>query len=52
MWRGLEMGVRRDLGRAPPPPKIGKNMIFWRKIVIFHKVVLIMNIAEILQVER
>ena len=21
---------------APPPPKIGKNMIFWRKIVIFH----------------
>ena len=19
-----------------PPPKIGKNMIFWRKIVIFH----------------
>jgi hypothetical protein len=29
-----------DLGRgapsARPPPKIGKNMIFWRKIVIFH----------------
>jgi hypothetical protein len=25
-------------GRAPgaPPPKVGKNMIFWRKIVIFH----------------
>ena len=26
-------------GGAPgvrPPPKIGKNMIFWRKIVIFH----------------
>ena len=20
----------------PPPPKIGENMIFWRKIVIFH----------------
>ena len=20
----------------PPPPKIGKNMILWRKIVIFH----------------
>jgi hypothetical protein len=19
-----------------PPPKIGNNMIFWRKIVIFH----------------
>jgi hypothetical protein len=23
-------------GRTPPPPKIGKNKIFWRKIVIFH----------------
>ena len=23
-------------GAPPPPPKIGKNMIFWRKIVIFH----------------
>jgi hypothetical protein len=25
-------------GGEPPggPPKIGKNMIFWRKIVIFH----------------
>jgi hypothetical protein len=22
--------------RRAPPPKIGKNMIFWRKIVIFH----------------
>ena len=22
--------------RRSPPPKIGKNMIFWRKIVIFH----------------
>jgi hypothetical protein len=21
---------------ARAPPKIGKNMIFWRKIVIFH----------------
>ena len=21
---------------SPPPPKIGKNKIFWRKIVIFH----------------
>ena len=28
-----------DPGGAPGPPppfKIGKNMIFWRKIVIFH----------------
>ena len=23
-------------GERPPPPKFGKNMIFWRKIVIFH----------------
>jgi hypothetical protein len=23
-------------GGAPPPPKVGKNKIFWRKIVIFH----------------
>jgi hypothetical protein len=23
-------------GGAPPPTKIGKNMIFWRKFVIFH----------------
>jgi hypothetical protein len=22
--------------RHAPPPKIGKNKIFWRKIVIFH----------------
>jgi hypothetical protein len=22
--------------RAPPPLKLEKNMIFWRKIVIFH----------------
>ena len=22
--------------RATPPPIIGKNMIFWRKVVIFH----------------
>jgi hypothetical protein len=25
-----------DPGGGVPPPKIGKNMIFWRKIVIFH----------------
>ena len=23
-------------GGGEPPPKIGKNMFFWRKIVIFH----------------
>jgi hypothetical protein len=26
----------RIRGGARAPPKIGKNMIFWRKIVIFH----------------
>ena len=29
-------GSRGRTRRLPPPPKIGKNMIFWRKIVIFH----------------
>ena len=29
-------GSRRGRTRRAPPPKIGKNMIFWRKIVIFH----------------
>ena len=31
-------GGSRGRGSAPGarPPKIGKNMIFWRKIVIFH----------------
>jgi hypothetical protein len=28
-------GGSRAEGR-PPPPKIGKNMICWRKILIFH----------------
>jgi hypothetical protein len=25
-----------DPGGGAPPPKIGKNMIFWLKMVIFH----------------
>jgi hypothetical protein len=31
-------GADQGGGGSPgaPPPKIGKNMIFWRKIVIFH----------------
>jgi hypothetical protein len=29
-------GSRRGAPGTPPPPKTGKNMIFWRKIVIFH----------------
>ena len=29
--------IQGGRGGAPgAPPKIGKNMIFWRKIVIFH----------------
>jgi hypothetical protein len=30
------MGESRGAHPAPSPPKIGKNMIFWRKIVICH----------------
>jgi hypothetical protein len=37
---GMQGRIRRGGGggrtRHVPPPKIGKNMIFWRKIVIFH----------------
>jgi hypothetical protein len=36
-------------GRAHPahaPPKIGKNMIFWRKIVIFSDVNVKMNLHK------
>ena len=39
VWIGVCRGGSRGEAhpaRAPPPPKIGKNMIFWRKIVIFH----------------
>jgi hypothetical protein len=36
--RGGSMGGGGGGGRTRrAPPKIGKNMIFWRKIVIFHK---------------
>jgi hypothetical protein len=28
--------IYRGGSRGGAPPKIGKNMIFWRKIVIFH----------------
>ena len=36
---GADAGGERTRCAPPPPPppaKIGKNMIFWRKIVIFH----------------
>jgi hypothetical protein len=28
--------IQRGAHPARAPPKIGKNMIFWRKIMIFH----------------
>jgi hypothetical protein len=34
-YQGRIQGRGRTPG-VPPPPKIGKNVIFWRKIVIFH----------------
>ena len=35
--RKLTTGADPGEGGVPgAPPKIGKNMIFWRKIVIFH----------------
>jgi hypothetical protein len=34
---GAELhGYNGGKSRSRAPPKIGKNMIFWRKIVIFH----------------
>ena len=35
-WPGADSGGGEHPVRASPPPKIGKNMNFWRKIVIFH----------------
>ena len=34
---GADPGGGGRTRRAPPPPKIGKNKIFWRKIVIFTR---------------
>ena len=39
MLKMYDTGADPGGGRAPgaaPPPKIGKIMICWRKIVIFH----------------
>ena len=36
MVPGADPGGGAHPVRAPPPPKIGKNKIFWRKILIFH----------------
>ena len=33
---GADPGREHPAPPPPPPPKIGKNKIFWRKIVIFH----------------
>ena len=32
----IEANLQGVQGRTPPPPQIGKNKIFLRKIVIFH----------------
>ena len=32
----MNRGGSRGAAPGAPPPKIGKNMIFWHKIVIFH----------------
>jgi hypothetical protein len=36
MIYGNQGRIQRGAHPARAPPKIGKNMIFWRKIVIFH----------------
>ena len=35
-YAGADPGGGGGAHPARAPPKIGKNMIFWRKIVIFH----------------
>ena len=36
IWSGADPGGGGGGGAPGAPPKIWKNMIFWRKIVIFH----------------
>ena len=36
MLKMKDIGADLGWGVPPPPPKIGKIMICWRKIVIFH----------------
>jgi hypothetical protein len=33
---GIQVRIQRGAHPAHAPPKIGKNMIFWRKIAFFH----------------
>ena len=33
---GFQGRIQGEAHPARAPPKIGKNMIFWRKIMIFH----------------
>ena len=35
-YQGRIQGGEAHPARPPPPLKLEKNMIFWRKIVIFH----------------
>jgi hypothetical protein len=35
-WQFCKVVKQGRAPGAPPPPKIGKNKIFWRKNVIFH----------------
>ena len=32
----FQVKISKNTHPARAPPKIGKNIIFWRKIVIFH----------------
>jgi hypothetical protein len=36
IWHLMKYETRGGSRGGRTPPKIGKNMIFWRKIVIFH----------------
>ena len=36
-WMRKQGRIQGEAHPARAPPKIGKNKIFWRKIVIFHK---------------
>ena len=35
-WYGIQGRIQGGMHPERTPPKIGKNMIFWHKIMIFH----------------